>query len=530
MPQSSAAHEAAHEFATLDWIVLCVYAIVLIASGVLVSLRRNRDTSDYFLAGRSMPTWAVTISIIATSLSAATFIGGPQQAYVGNLTYLSASIGGIIAALVVAFLFLPAFYQRNVATVYELLEHRGGPTARLAASVMFMLGRILASGARLFIASLAASLIAFGDTEPMHLVIGITVFTLVGVAYTLIGGVASVIWTDVIQFIIFIGAVLIAGYVLLERIPVDSSQIVEALQNPDPDDPSVPSKLTVIEIGASASTWNHTYTLLTAIFGFSLFNIAAYGTDQDLTQRMLTCKSADRGSRSIIAAIVAGVPITLLFMLVGLLLFIFYQRPDLMNDAAPAYAVDDSRKIFLTFIMEELPAGLAGLMMAGLFAAGLSSLNSALNAMASAFTSDFYKRFLPSQSERQYLLVGRLAVAAWGIALGSFAILCVFWQKASGTTLIDFALGVMTFAYSGLLGVFLTVLLTRSRGNVISILGALLVGFVTVFIMRPIVWHRITPDAWNDFTLAFPWQMVVASGLAFVVCLLGKSNHADDVS
>ena len=517
---------AVRSFALADWIVLAGYGLLLLITGWLVAHRKkNKNTADYFLAGRSMPAWAVTISFMATTLSAATFIGGPQQSYRGNLTYLSSNIGNIIAALIVAFLFIPAFYRKKVATVYELLDHRAGPAARIAASWSFMIGRVFASGSRLYIGSLAASLIVFGDIQSTHIACGILAFTIIGIFYTLVGGIASVIWTDVIQFIIFVAAALIAGIILLHRIPISFDQIMTALQHPNPHNPDAPSKLLLIDSGLSKHSINHTYTILSALFGFSLFGIAAYGTDQDLTQRMLTCKSARAGSKSMISAILLNLPVTILFMAIGLLLFIYYQRPDIMGSASPAYQIDDTRKIFLSFIIREMPAGLSGLMMAGLFAAGLSSLNSALNAMASTFTNDIYKTYKPNRTESHYLKIGKTALIIWGIIVGSFAIICIAWQQQGDTTLIDFALGVMVFAYSGLLGVFLTVLLTKSRGNTKSIIAALIAGFLITLAFQPVIRENVFPESWQNFNPAFPWRMLIASTISFMIAISARSEN-----
>jgi Na+/proline symporter len=235
---------------------------------------------------------------------------------------------------------------------------------------------------------------------------------------------------------------------------------------------------------------------------------------------MLTCRSAARGGWSLILSYLIGWPVLMLFMLAGLLLYVYYQRPDLMGDAAPAVSVGDGREVFVAFILQEMPTGMRGLMMAGLFAAAMSSLDSALNAMASTTVSDFYR---PSRYRRGHgditpgrqVRVSRLAVIAWAVALAAFAAVCVFWQQRSGQKLIDFALGVMVFAYSGLLAVFLTALFTR-RGNAWSAVAALLTGFAAVLVLElyPVVvrWEPI----------AFPWKMLAATCLAFAICCLGK--------
>ena len=509
-------------FGPWDWTVLAGYFLLLAVTGVLLSRRKQTGTDDYFLAGRSMPVWAVSISVLATAQSAATFIGGPQEAYAGDLTYLSANIGQIIAALIVALVFIPRFYRHHVATVYELLEQRYGRTGKLAASWSFMIGRVFASGARIYIAALAASLILFGDILPMQMTWAIMAIAVVGVGYTLVGGIRSVIWTDVIQTVVYVGASLAALVLLWHRIPLSFGEIVDVLQQPEPD---AASKLTVISFKFGGLGPEHTYTFWTALFGFMLLNLGAYGTDQDLAQRMLTCRTAARGSWSLISAILIGIPVTALFMVVGLLLYIFYTQPELMGAAAPESVPYDSRKIFLSFIIDYMPTGMSGLMIAGLFAAGLSSFNSAVNAMSSTFVNDFYRPIDAGRSERFYLQLGRIGVVGWGVLLAAFAVFCVYWQQwqqqQGGETLIKFALRVMVFAYSGLIAVFVAALFTK-RGSPVSVVAALITGFVAVAAMNLRVWSKWAPD----FSIAFPWQMVFATALAFAVCMIGKRREA----
>ncbi len=506
--------------AGIDWLVLLGYAALLVVTGWLVARRKHDSTSDYFLGGRNVPAWAVAISVLATSLSAATFIGGPQEAYNGNLTYLSANIGAVIGALFVAAFFIPVFYRCHVSTVYELLGRRFGPTTRMASSLMYMLGRVLASGSRVYIAAIPASLIVFGDLAPAHIGIAVALFMVAGVGYTFVGGVASVIWTDVIQTVVFVGAAVIAAAVLLHRIPVGLGELLDVLRHPAP---GAASKLTLIDTSLDPAT---PYTLWTALIGFTLFNIAAYGTDHDLAQRTLTCKSAIKGSRSVIGAILIGLPVTCLFMAIGLLLFVFYQRPDVMGAAGPHRGVDDTRKVFLNFILNELPTGLPGLMMAGLFAAGLSTINSSLNAMASAFTNDVYKRLAPGRDDRHYLFVGRAAVIGWGVVIAVFAIVCMYWHGESGKSLINFALSVMTYAYPGLLAVFLTAIFTK-RGNATSAILSLILGSTAAIYLTPGVLDAIKPEWLVKMNPAFTWGLLCSTAVALVVCASGRPRVVD---
>lgn len=515
----------------LDWGVLGLYLILLLVTGVLFSRREQKNTDDYFLGGRSMPVWAVALSIIASSLSVATFIGVPQFGFNGNLTYLSTNLGGLLAILIVAFVFIPAFYRANVTSIYELLEHRFGPRAKLAASATFMIGRVFASGARIYIAAIPLALLLFGDAgkdQPdWHFVVASLVMVAIGVAYTLAGGIASVIWTEVVQTLVLLASVIAAIGLLLSRIPLDLGGVAEVLRTPGPD---MASKLTLIDLSTDIA---QPYTLWTALIAFTLMGLASYGTDHDLAQRMLTCRSAVKGGQSAVIAIVTSIPIVALFMVIGMLLFIFYRRPDIMGAAAPAYSPDDSRKVFLTFILREMPAGMSGVMMAGLLSVGISSLNSALNAMAATAVKDFYMPMRPGREPTHYVSAGRIAMIAWGAVLAGFACLCVYWQRAAATNLIDFALGVMTFAYAGLLAVFLTVLFTK-RGNATSAIAAIVTGFFVIAALQPWAW-----SAWashipvragvdgvartlKDVTIAWPWHLVIGTTVSFLVCISGR--------
>lgn len=542
-------------FGVLDWSVLGLYFVILAITGWHFSKRENTSTDDYFLGGRKMPTWAVGVSIVATSMSAASFIGVPQQGYESDLSYLSTNIGMVIAAFIVALVFLPAFYKRRVQTIYELLDQRFGRGAMQATSGVYMAGRVMASGVRVYIGAIPAAIIMFGTDglEPTNLCVAIGVLTAVGILYTLVGGIASVIWTDVIQMGVLLGAAVLAIVLIAYQLPIGPGDLVRTLQH---GGDGGTSKLTLFAFGDdSRPWWMNPFSLPAVLVGFTLMGIASYGTDQDMTQRMLTCRNEKAAARSVIGGIVFGVPSVALFLIVGLLLWVFYQQPDLWQDAgldAPVTPTD-SRKVFLAFIMDHMPAGVSGLMMAGLFAAGLSSLNSGVNAMASTFINDFYRPTVQGRDERHYLNAGRIAVVGWGLALGGFAIACVFWQYREEeiqetSTLLTFALTVMTFAYAGLLPVFLTTILTK-RGSTASVIAALVTGFVLVLLMQPIFWDQVIevptlraeheanlladpqtprPAILNLLDMAFVWKLSIASTAAMLVCLIGNAPLPND--
>jgi SSS family transporter len=500
----------------IDWTVVGLYMCFVVLVGVLHA-RREKSGGDFFLAGRRVPMWAAAVSVLATSLSAVTFIGGPQEAFDNNLTYLSLNLGGLLAVILVAIFFIPAYYRAQVTSVYELVGQRLGDSAERATSAMFLVGRIFASGARLYIASIPLSLIVFGDLAPGHLVAAICIVAAVATLYTISGGIGAVIWTDFAQMLVLLTAAGVCIWLLLDRIPMPAGEIVETLRASTTDTGA--SKLTLFDTRLDPSL---PFTIWGALIGMTLFNMAAYGTDQDLVQRMLTCRSAVRGSWSLILSNILGMAVVTVFLALGLLLYIFYARPDLIGDSAPE-AIEDSRRVFLRFILHETPVGLRGLMIAGLLAAAMSSLDSALNAMSSATVCNFVRPRLGEITPKAELRLARLFVGVFAILLAGFACLCVWLQRESDEGLLPFALGVMLYAYAGTLAVFCCALFTK-RGNATSALAALVTGFLAVGAMQ---FGPKWIDAWPLPPFALGWRMAIASILAFAVCLLGTRTGSN---
>jgi len=503
--------------APLDWIVLALSVVMVLGIGAGVAIRRKRALDEreaeraYFLASGNMPWWAVATSVVATSLSAVTFIGGPEKAYRGDLTYLSASIGMVLSVVIVGVVFVPVYYKMGVTTVYEALGARYGRQTQRAASCAFLIGRVMASGARLFAASIPFSLAVFGDIDPNHLQISIIGVALIACVYTSMGGIAAVVWTDMAQLLILLGAAVAAIVLLMLEIPAGATEIIETLRAAQTEAGS--NKMTVFDWRWDLSS---NFAMPTVLLGWTLFNVAAYGTDQDLAQRLLTCKSARRGQAAIIGAGLVGMIVTGVFMALGLLLFIRYQSPELMGEMFVT-RTPEGREVFLEYALGTLPLGLRGVLLAGLFAAALSSLDSALNAMASSTVRDF--GFGEGKGPGNVSRASRIAVIGWAVALALFAIGCVWWiQNKPETDLIDLALGVMTYAYSGLLGVFAGALLTR-RGSTRSATAALAVGFGVTWIVgrKDLIGVEISAG----------WGMLFATTAAFLVCVSVPSKPED---
>ena len=507
-------------FGPLDWMVVAVYFAAMIGIG-LFTARRRQDTEDYFLGGRSLPTWAVSISIVATTLSAATFVGAPEQSYAGNLGYLSSWLGTFLAVAIVCTLFIPRLYRAGTVTIYGYLANRFGEPARIAVSVMFLIGRMLASGARLFIAAMPLCLLLFaarGQTDfratNFQLIEAVGVIGLVGTFYTTLGGIRTVVWTDVIQFFIVLGAALLSIALLLHHIPRSPAQIAQILGGS--------GKLRVFDFSFNL---NNPFTVWAGVLGNTFLVTASLGVDQDFAQRFLISKSPLKGAMSIVYSQIVGLIVSGGFMLIGLLLYIFYRRPDVMGAAAPDYA-PAPQNAYPSFLLSELPTVVSGLAIAGFFAIAQGSMDSAINALASSAIADIYvplRRYLGyEQAEHNTTEAPKIAVLLMGVVMVIFAIVCIALYGGQGKrTLIDFALGVMAFAYSGMLGVFLTALLTR-RGNNASAIAALAGGVVTVALLQPNVIEHWSPYLLGHARhLASTWWMPIGTAVSFLVCVLG---------
>ncbi len=519
-----------------DWSIFAGYFGILAFSGWYFSRKKVNNTNDYFLGGNDMPIWLVAISVLATAQSAATFLGGPDQGYRADITYLATNIGAIIAAIFVAIFLIPKFYQYKVSTVYELLEVRFGEKAKKQAGVMYLIGRVFSSGARLYMASIAVSMILFSDISPENVVMAVIVLTSIGLAYSFFGGIRTVIYSDAIQLFVYVGAAIAVIYYLLTSIPADLGQIIEALDNPIDGSRS---KFTLFNFDLDFTSQG-VFTIWASFTGFVLMNIAAFGMDQDMTQRVLTCKSAAESSKAMLLSMVLVIPVVLLFLTIGLLLYIFYQRPDLMGIQQVGEIMQnfsgEKITIFMYYVLNEMPSGMRGLVTVGITAAALSTLNSGLNSMSSVVIQDLYRPWLEKKgtkkSEGYFVNAGRVGMLLAAIALGGMAILSYYWQRYTDMPLLAFALSVMVFSYSGLLGVYFNALFTK-RGNSTSVLVALIAGFVTTLLFQPYVQDSLN-ISWFHIDLAFPYQLCVATFIAFICCYLGaprkEEDHTDNIS
>jgi solute:Na+ symporter, SSS family len=501
------------QFTPYDWAIVAAYILLLAVAGLMSSRRKLEGAADYFLAGKQASVWMVAISVLSTTQSAATFLGAPDYSFRGDYTYLASYLGAVVAAIVVANILIPKFYALRVNTVYELLDHRFGGQARAATAAMYLVGRVFASGARLYLAAIAISMIIFYDVAAGHIVMSSFILLALGLAFTFFGGLRSIIWSDLLQVVIYVGAALVVLIFIWTKIPADAGTIVQALAHP----PAGDSKLQLLDFSGDFA---RPFTLLAIFTGFTLLNIGNFGLDQDTTQRLLACRDARDGKRALIASVLASIPVVLIFMIIGSLLYIFYERSDIMGRGADVARTFQGEKItmFMHFILSEVPPGLRGFLAVGVIAA--AAINSGLISMASVLVQDFYRPWCDARTRRaesHFVQVGRVATIGLGLVLFAMSILCYYWQHYTSMPLLEFVLGVMTFAYSGLLGVFMAALFTR-RGSSASVVAALITGFVAILVQQDYIVDIVgLPASWKS--LAFPWQLTIGTLAAFLVCI-----------
>lgn len=502
-------------FSMADWLVIAGYLLLLVGGGWIFTPRKTASAHDYFLAGGNVPAWLAAISVLSATQSAATFLGGPDYGYHGDLTYLSGNIGGLLGAIFVAHVLIPRFYRIKATTAYELLTLRFSEKATRWAGGMFLVGRVFAGGARVYLAAIALAMVITGTVEAQGIMIAAALLVVASVLFTFVGGLKSVLWNDLIQFVVYLGSAIAVLVFLRLSIPASTAEIIHGLSHT----PEGVDKLRLFDFSIDPA---RPFSMLAILTGLTLLYIANSGMDQDTTQRLLACRDAKTGARSLYLSVLATVPVVGMFIVIGLLLYVFYDRPDLMGGATAVAGNEfggEKISIFMHYILTQLPGGLRGLVTVGICAAAVATTNSALNAMSSVLVQDFYRPWRERRgavAEHHYVQAGRAGMGVIGFAMFVMAVVSFYWQRYSDMGLLEFALQVMVFTYAGLLGVYFTALFTR-RGTTGSVIASLLVGFCTVLLLQPAIARAIGLPA-ALLGLSFPFQLCIGTLVAFVVC------------
>ena len=521
-----------------DSLIVVIYFVVIAWIGLRMS-RQRESLAEFALGGRAIPWWAVLASIIAAETTAATFLGVPAEGYrTKSILYAQVTLGTILARVIVAYLFIKPYYQYNVYSVYELLEKRFGPRTRFAGSLVFLITRILASGVRLYIGSVVL-VIAYkfltGITPTFkYYFIAIVLMAAVTTVYTAFGGIKAVIWTDVIQACMMFGGAVFALFAILYLIPGGWNGLTAATDG-FKDFKVIDGGLAgVHSIGDGLrAIFGREYTLWTGIIGYTFLVMATHGTDQDMVQRMLTAPDVRRSRRSLILSGIADLPIALVFVSIGILLFAFYK---ITADAGLPKA---DNEIFAYFIMTRLPMGIRGLIIAAIFATAMGSFSAALNALATSFVRDFYSPYIkPTSSDNDLVTAARLSTAGFSVLMVLVASVAAYLVlRDPNNTIIPMALAILGYTYGPLLGIFLCGLLTKSRGNDRVNIFAMLAGFLGIMILSGKVNSIITMingaftlklPVFNVPNIAFTWYVMIGCLITFAVAILAPTGKQPD--
>lgn len=486
---------------TLDAIVMGSYVALVVAVGLLAG-RRHETAGDWLLGSRQLPVTLVLLSMVATELSAATFLGVPHAAFVGDWSYLQFALGAMLGKMLVASVAIPLYRRLGLVTVYGLLEDRFGPRARRAAAACFVVGRILASGVRLFIAALALSVVTETD-----LWLSVTLCGVAAGGYTLFGGIRSVIWTDALQAFVFLAGAFAVLWIASAAHPDGLGGILEW---------AAAGQRTQILHPRPFFSLSDARALGVGIIGGFFLTLATHGTDHDMVQRLLTTRRARGGSIALVGSALLNFPLTALFLCVGTALA-WYAAHHL------GFSPEDPSRIVPWFAMHVLPAGLRGLVFAGILAAAMSSLDSAICAISATWVVDVRPK--PAAGERDTARRSRMTSVGVTVALVVAAMGMDAYRKGlepggGAFSLVDLALSAMTILYGGLLGVFaVAVASPRRRGDRGALAGLAMGACVGITLF-------LHPLATGSAVIAWPWWIPIASTAAAVTTLVAGDRRA----
>src|SRR5262245_51231698 len=482
---------AGQKLSLLDLAIVLVYVVGTTLLGAWFT-RRQKDTRTYFVGDRNVPWWLVLVSIVATETSTVTFLSIPGVAYNpagGSLTFLQLAFGYIIGRCLIAWLLLPQYLRGELFSAYQVLRQRFNPAVQRTASGVFLVTRTVVDGLRLCLTALLIQQFTGWDIRVSILALGA-----VTLVYTYLGGIEAVIWTDLVQFVIYVGGALLAAAFILRLLPGGFGEFVEVN--------AAAGKFRLIALSPSP---RDAYTLWAGLIGGAFITMASHGADQNMVQRYLCARSLGEARTALVLS--GGLVLVqfCLFLMIGLGLYALMQAGVL---EVPTGTRND--EVFGLFILRHLPAGMVGLVTAAVLASAMASFSSSLNSAANAFVADFYRPLRPNHSEAFYLGLSKAMTTVWGVAKISVALLAMPLLSSRGV--VSQVLAVAAVTTGLILGLFL---LGSFRQPVRS--GAALVGMLAGFVSSGYLWLRWVTE---DVLLAWPWFAPVGAGTTVLVALL----------
>jgi solute:Na+ symporter, SSS family len=500
-----------NRFTLVDAVVLIAYMVGTTLLGVWLG-RSQKTARDYFVAGRSIPWWAILFSVVATETSALTFISIPGLAYLTDLSFLQIAAGYLIGRVVIAYTLLPRYYEGELVTAYTLLERRFGIATRRFASIVFMATRAFGDSVRVFATAIPVALI-MGPVVPEGYAapLAILILGLFTVVYTYHGGMRAVVWTDVMQTGVYMLGGVAALYLIGAGVEGGWGAIFERAGEA--------GKLRILDPYVG---FDRAHTVFAGLIGGAFLSMASHGADQMIVQRLLAASSLNHARRALIGSGLVVIFQFALFLVIGLGLWAFYN--------AREFAASDA--IFPRFIIEVMPPGLTGLVIAAIVAAAMSTVSSSLNSLSAATTHDIYlpltKRTL---TDEQQLALGRKFTLGWAVILIGGALL----YREQGTPVVVIALAIASFTYGGLLGGFFLALLWKranQRDALTAMATAIAVMAVIVFARQILAWATARGMAdslsWLQplSAIAWPWYVLIGTSITLVVGIISSFTHA----
>src|SRR5215472_14823164 len=470
----------------LDLALIAIYLLGITLFGIHFR-SADRSLKSYFLADRNIPWWAISLSIVSAETSTLTVISIPGLAYDRDFGFLQIVMGYLVARVMICIIFVPQYFRGDFYTAYQLIDRRFGPRLHRFTAGLFLMTRAAAEGVRVWAISIVVGIALtsvfayFGVTPETRDILSVAIITLLTLVYTFEGGMSAVVWTDVVQMTIYVAGTIIGLFTILHLVPGGWSAVDRIAGGA--------GKFRIFDFSLSPS---NSYSFWAGVIGGTFLTTSTHGTDQLMVQRLLAAKNEGQAKLALLSS---GV-------------FIFIQFGLFLLVGASLFAFANSDRIFPTFIVNRMPHGISGVLIAAILAAAMSNLSAALNSLSSTTVVDFYLRLRPEATERRRVAISRFATVFWGIVLFGLALL-----SRHGGRVVEIGLTIISVAYGSLLGVFLLGILTRRATE-----SGAIAGMACGLVINLYLWLGADHFAsWAGFRIAYTWLVAIGTIVTFAV-------------